>query len=312
MDFLLWIQSWRNPVLDGLFYALTQIGSEEVILALLAVVYWCVDRTLGLRLGLVLLGSQYLNEALKMLTDVARPFALPDSPITPVARPFALPGSPITPVHPETAQGTAWPSGHAQNTAAVWIVLAAALRRPFFTVLAVVVILGVGFSRLYLGVHWPLDVLGGWAIGALLAGLALALIARLARLTVAQVPAVALLALPVLTGLLLLLQPTETTAKVLGSALGLVGGWWLERHMVGFEATPATPLQQVIKIVIGLAVAFGIRYAMKPILGALPIPLLPDLLRYGLIGLWVAWLAPQLFVNMFQRAKAAPPASQAP
>src|SRR4051794_6684053 len=96
-DFLLWLQGLRNPLLDAFFGIVTFIGSEEFLLLFLAVVYWCVNRTLGLRLAVVLLCSQYVNEVLKNLTLVARPFE---------ANPA------IQPLYPDTAIGTSsWPSG---------------------------------------------------------------------------------------------------------------------------------------------------------------------------------------------------------
>src|SRR5262249_17504902 len=156
--------------LTAFFTAMTSLGSEEFILAFLAVVYWCVNRTLGLRLGLVLIGSQYLNELLKAWANTARP------------------GPPIIPLALDTAQGAAWPSGHAQNTAAVWGTFAALLRRPAVSVLALVVIFLVGLSRLYLGLHWPVDVVSGWAIGAGIAVLAVLLVARFGRVNALAVP----------------------------------------------------------------------------------------------------------------------------
>src|SRR5262249_3757044 len=146
------------------------------------------------------------------------------------------PGPPIIPLALDTAQGAAWPSGHAQNTAAVWGTFAALLRRPAVSVLALVVIFLVGLSRLYLGLHWPVDVVSGWAIGAGIAVLAVLLVARFGRVNALAVPVWALAGVVAVVAILLYLQPTETTAKLLGAGLGLVGGWWLERRTVGFEA----------------------------------------------------------------------------
>src|SRR3954452_18540018 len=124
INFLLWLQSLRNPVFDLFFTGVTLLGSEDFLLVFLAVVYWCVNRTLGLRLGLGFLSSQYLNETLKDLTGVLRPFATSQA---------------LLPVSRDSTLGTsAWPSGHAQNTAALWGTLAGLVRRRWLTILAIV------------------------------------------------------------------------------------------------------------------------------------------------------------------------------
>lgn len=289
IDLLVWLQGLRNPLLTQFFALMTFFGSEEFILAFLALVYWCVSRTVGLRLGLVFIGSQYANEVLKGLVNEPRP------------------GPPVEPLHPETAPGAAWPSGHAQNTAAAWGTLAGLIRDRRLTTFALILVFLVGLSRLYLGLHWPLDVLSGWVIGGILAGVGLGVFATWGR-AMAGAPGLPWLAAGVVVPLALFaVYPTDNNAKAMGALIGLIAGWWLERRTVGFEA-PAPLTQQAIKAVIGLVVAFGLRVALKPVFDLLPVAFVGDLLRYALIGLWVAWLAPWLFVRLFGRAAVVAPA----
>jgi undecaprenyl-diphosphatase len=80
----------------------------------------------------------------------------------------------------QPAHGTSFPSSHTAIALAVAIALVPFLPRPVAT-LGIVYAAGVGWSRMYLGVHYPLDVLGGAGIGALAGGLALLALGILLR-----------------------------------------------------------------------------------------------------------------------------------
>lgn len=87
--------------------------------------------------------------------------------------------------HLTTAYSSSFPSGHAMNSALTYLTLAMLLGRTqqkrhvrvFFMAVAILLTAAVGFSRIYLGVHWPTDVVAGWCIGAAWA-LAFAMLAQ--------------------------------------------------------------------------------------------------------------------------------------
>jgi len=130
---------------------LSFMGTEQFYLLFLPALYWCVDTTLGLRVSLILSVSLCLNAVLKLVFHQPRPFWYSDQ-----VQAKAL----------ETSFG--FPSGHAQNAAAVWGTLAANLKRRWAWMIALLLILFIGLSRLYLAVHFPTDVVAGWLIGFLL------------------------------------------------------------------------------------------------------------------------------------------------
>ncbi len=138
-------------------------GSEELFLFLLPLVYLCIDSGLGARLAFVLLLGNSFNWMLKLAFHLPRPYWF-DTRV----QAFAA----------ETSYGL--PSGHAQNATSVWGLLASVFgKHPERTLsvskrqskgawVAAIVIIGlISFSRIFLGVHFITDVIGGWLVGGL-------------------------------------------------------------------------------------------------------------------------------------------------
>jgi membrane-associated phospholipid phosphatase len=131
--------------------AVTNLGGAAAYLALLPLIFWCYDEEKGIRLGLAVMVSVWINLGLKFLLDQPRPFWPAYDPSVGI----------IT----ESANG--FPSGHAQISLTLWVIVASWSGKKWAYATAVLVSLVVGFSRLYLGVHFPTDLLGGWILGAL-------------------------------------------------------------------------------------------------------------------------------------------------
>jgi membrane-associated phospholipid phosphatase len=151
IDLILWLQSagsWPVTPLN----AFTFLGNLEFYLLLLPALYWCVDSRLGLRVAIVLMVSIALNSLLKMLLHDPRPYWV-DPQVQLLAG-------------PESTFGI--PSGHAQNSVVLWGLIAAHFNKKWVWAAAVVLAGLVGFSRIFLGVHFPTDVLAGWVLGCVL------------------------------------------------------------------------------------------------------------------------------------------------
>jgi membrane-associated phospholipid phosphatase len=150
IDFILFLQAlgaWLKPLMQ-LF---TFLGEENFFIVVMPALYWTVDPGMGVRVGLALLLSSGFNGVLKLAFHAARPFWI---------------DSRVQAMVVQTDFGI--PSGHAMNSATVWGALAVSLRKRWGWIIAAVLIFLVGFSRLYLGVHFVTDVLAGWILGALL------------------------------------------------------------------------------------------------------------------------------------------------
>ncbi|MBI5952161.1 MAG: phosphatase PAP2 family protein [Chloroflexi bacterium] len=126
------------------------LGNEEFFLLVLPLIYWSVDSALGLRVGFILVTSNLFNYAGKLIFTGPRPYWVSSQ-----VRALWL---------TETSFGI--PSGHAQLAMSVWGMIAAYLKRAWVWVAMLTVIFFIGFSRMYLGVHFPHDVIFGWLLGA--------------------------------------------------------------------------------------------------------------------------------------------------
>lgn len=126
------------------------LGNEEFFFLVLPLIYWCIDTALGLRVGFILVTSGMVNYVGKLLFIGPRPYWV-NSHVRALWT-------------TETTFGI--PSGHAQHAVAVWGMIAAYLKRTWVWVAAIAIIFLIGFSRMYLGAHFPHDVVFGWFLGA--------------------------------------------------------------------------------------------------------------------------------------------------
>lgn len=277
---ILWLQSFGSPAMDAFWKAVTWLGEEDFFLLAIPVVYWCVEAGLALRLALLYFASVVVNTGAKDLFNTPRP--------TPQQVRMVLEGT-----------GPAFPSGHTQASTVFWGFLATQVKKPWLSWLAGILIVLVGVSRVYLGAHWPVDVLGGWGIGLVLVGLAVWFYGlwqrRGWRLSLPWQLGLGI-AVPVF---LFALHANADTSRALGAGMGVLLGYILMLRLVGSFPVRGPLWQQVIKLVIGYAGLLALRFGLKALLPSL---LVADFLRYAVMGLWAAWLAPWLFKRLLRQS----------
>ncbi|MCJ2532106.1 MAG: phosphatase PAP2 family protein [Candidatus Thermoplasmatota archaeon] len=260
-----------SPFLDAFFVIITSTGDVLFFLAVVVLVYWLWDKRFGLFLGSLLLVSGALNGLLKTLFGLPRPPSF-------FHRPFAL-------------ASNGFPSGHAQTATAFWSGIALVFRGGW--VLAAVVMTAlVAFSRVYLGVHFVGDVLGGVAIGL---GLGLAGVVGFrasfwSRLTVSQQLILAVLLPAALGGVLLALG--EAPYLVWGLLTGLSVGYVLEGEWVGMMR-PGSADAGALRIGLGILVVGGL--ASLGLSLSDPFLVLPF---FVVLGLTVSLVLPWAFVRL--------------
>lgn len=292
MSFLYLLEGLRNPVCDAVFSAITYLGSELVFMVLAVVMFWCISKQQGLYLLSVGCLGTTINQFLKLAFRVPRPWVLdPDFTIVESAR--------------ADATGYSFPSGHTQNAVGTFGCLARDAKKPGLRWLFILLALLTAFSRMYLGVHTPMDV----GVGALTAVVLVLALHPLFR-ELEQHPRRSiwiLLGLGAVNLLFLLYAAcwpfpadadpeqlahgVENAAKLTGALAGMALGCWLDLKKTNFR-TEAPLLGQILKCVLGLGVLLAIKSGLKPLLGG---SIWSGILRYGLMTFFAAGIWPMTF-----------------
>lgn len=263
---------------EPIFEGITFLGEQEFFLLLLPLLFWSVDFRLAARLGVLFLASAYLNTVVKDLLMQPRPGALDPSVVLSDSYGFGL------------------PSGHAQTAVVVWGSLAAWLRRVWAWAAAGLLALLIGLSRVYLGVHFPSDVLIGWLIGVGVLWLYLAYGSRIESWLRDLGMRNQLLLGAGGTLLLLALHPVNDVVAAMAALAGLAVGLPLTLRRIGFS-TVGPVWQRLLRFVLGavvlVALFFGIRQIFPAEGQALYLPF--RFVRYAVVGLWISLGAPWAF-----------------
>ena len=224
-DAILWVQSFRHPFFDVLFQAATFLGEEEFYLIFLPFIYWCLNKQVGVGLIYISIFSTYLNSVVKLTFRLPRP----SDPRLVLLR---------------TETSPSFPSNHAQGAVVNWGYLATQFRHKVFSIVAVALILLIAFSRIYVGVHFPQDVVGGLLIGLLLLVAYNWLVGTIEKRRF-DLPLPIELILSVVVPLALLFAhpfdvdgtyPAELAATTMGAFLGMSTGFVLEQEYIRFKA----------------------------------------------------------------------------
>ena len=155
MEFLYLLEKLRMPGLNELMLAVTTLGEETAFLVIGLIIFWCVDKRKGYYVMAVGFAGTMMNQIVKLSCRVPRPWVIdPEFSILEQAR--------------AAASGYSFPSGHTQTAVGTFGCLAASTDKKWWRNLCVVLAVLVGFSRMYVGVHTPADVLVGGGMAAAL------------------------------------------------------------------------------------------------------------------------------------------------
>ena len=296
MSLLYALQEMRTPFLDTIMALVTRLGEETIFMVVAIVVFWCVSKVGGYYLLSVGFLGTVMNQFLKMLFRIPRPWVLdPNFDIVESAR--------------EAATGYSFPSGHTQSAVGTVGGLARMTKKNWLRWVLVVLVLLVAFSRMYLGVHTPLDVGVSLGIGAVLV-LVLWPLVRSAEEKPARMLWVLLGMLACSVAFLLFMEiyqfPADTDAhnlesavanawKLSGATVGMLIACWLDQKYIRFE-TKAIWWVQLIKVAVGLALVVAIKAGLKaPLIALIGHAGAANAVRYGLMVLFAGAVWPLAF-----------------
>lgn len=295
MEFLHWLASIRTPVLDAFFGAITHLGSETGLIAIGLLFFWCVGKKQGYYILFVGFTGTIFNQFFKLLFRVDRPWVL-DPTFEPVAS--AVPD----------ATGFSFPSGHTQASVGLFGSMLFVLRRRALRLLCLIPMVLVPFSRMYLGVHTPADVFFSFGLAILLSfvfyavlekawgshGRMAAVFGCVLALAVAYLLYVLLFPFPAEMDAVNLAEGRKNAFTLLGALLGIALVYFVDVRYLRFDVRAPLP-GQIGKLVLGAALAIGLKAGLKAPLSALLGQDLQNTVRYFLLVVFAGIVWPLTF-----------------
>ncbi len=262
-DFILNVQSISTPLLDRFFLTISALTGEFVYLIVLGIVYWCINKEKAYYIGTFLILSFSSNSLLKNIFRVPRPYT------------YSL----VKQIDTATGYGYSFPSGHAQMSTAFSGLFSTVFKKRWMYILGIILVFLTGFSRIYLGVHTPLDILAGIVVGCLIIFLA----NKLKNINHKLLMYLAFILLFTTS----LIFPEEDNLKLLCFVAGFILGNIIDGKYIKYEI-PKKILPKISGACIGIAIvvasylilkAFNLTYTRYFIVGIIITSLIPWIIK---------------------------------
>ena len=292
MAFLYLLEKIRTPILDEFMLLITRFGEETAFLVAALIIFWCVDKYKGYYILSVGFIGTIANQFMKLIFRIPRPFVLDKG----IALEPAI----------EAATGYSFPSGHTQSAVGTFGGIAYTAKNRWVKLAAIVIAVLVPFSRMYVGVHTPLDV-GAAAIMAVLLIFTLKpvvfdkakrnvlwLLAGMAVLAVSFWVYVTFYPFPTDIDQHNLASGVENAYTLLGALAGLVVMYIVDEKWLNFS-TKAVWWAQIVKVILGLLLVLVVKSGLKSPINLLFGESLGRSVRYFLIVIVAGILWPLSF-----------------
>ncbi len=287
MDFLFNLQNLRNPVLDKIMSVLTHLGSELIVIGVLCVMYWCINKKTAYKLCFTYFISGLAVQGLKIACRIERPWVR-DSRLYPVE------------AAKEGATGYSFPSGHTQSSTGLFASLSFHFRKLWVYIVGFGIIALVMFTRMYLGCHTPADVLVSFGITTVVAfcvnyafehfkATKKTNLIVFALIEIISIGLIGYTAYVVASGK----STTELAMdcfKAAGAGIGFGIGWYIEVTYINFDPKATKTIWgQILKLAVGIGVALLLKSGIKAIN---PDSIAINIIRYVLAVIWITGVFP--------------------
>lgn len=267
-DFLLSLQQFSTPLLDSIFLGISALTGELSYIVILGIVYWCIDKDKAYYIGIFLFLSFSANTFLKNLFHIPRPYTY----------------SVVRQIDVDTGYGYSFPSGHAQLSTTFAGMFSAVFRKKWMYVAGIALIILTGFSRMYLGVHTPADILCGIGVGLLLTALGSVL------KKTANKKLLAFAAFMLMLGISLIYN-SEDIVKLLFFSAGFLTGNIIEEKFISYKIP-----EKVKPRIIGTATGFVGLIILTIVLKLLGL----TYIRYLCLGLYMTIIVPLIIKKLLK------------
>ena len=288
LDIVKWLQSFSNGFLDMFFEIITEFGDEIIFIAIAASLYWLVNKQFGYKLMMFFLHGIALNSLFKAFFNRPRPYT--EIGVTSIG---------------EASLGTSFPSGHAQNATMLGLLLNERYGtfKKWVRPAIIIMVLLVLVSRVYLGQHYPSDVL----VGLLASILLYQLFNYLSSIYTLKINPT-LITVPIFLVFMIFIQDKNLYVATAGIMFFAIGHY-LEGKYVKLDPKAGPTWVHVSKFLIGLVVTLLLKEGLEALLPysdlADTAPSLTDLyldfIRYAIICLWITFGAMATFKLLFKK-----------
>ncbi len=280
MNLIITIQKIQNVFLNILMEVISFFATEPFFILFIAILYWCFDEKKGFRVSMIVLFSASINTSIKNFLQVPRPYVLnPDVAIG-------------------NTHGFSTPSGHSQGSATFYPYIATFLPRKNRILFALLIPFIIGFSRIYLGVHYPSDVLLGWTIGFLISTGAILFFPVIEKYTASLRASFKILLLAIIALLLNYIGSKDTSMA--GLFIGFGGGYVFLLEKGGFDAKTGPFWQKLLRFTSGIIILATVYFLLRLVLPGENSEnyQLFKFLRYACVGFFGSFVLPKLFIAM--------------
>ena len=306
-EILEFLNRFSSNALTIVFWFISLIGGGEFTLLVILVLYYCYDKEKAEKIAFASIFAMLTNGLIKNLVSASRPFEGLDgrTHLRKIDKNRTGHLSEIVNKLDDGATGPSFPSGHSQNVGSLFTSLTLYIRKKWMLIISIIVMILIPLSRLYLGVHFPSDVIVGLAAGVVISTALFYLLKFFHKKNISinyLYGATAIIFLPFLF-IFYNVPKAADFFKTYGLFVGFFVGIMIEKKYVNFS-TDVSLLKKGIRLILALCMLLMIKDNLKVIFNIISVENnLLAMLRYLLTIFSVIGFLPFLFTRKSEYEK---------